>query len=958
MFDPHAEQALVRPSATAEDALAIARSAYSLDGTATELGSNQDRNYLLTTPGARFLLKFDNDAFSTAELEAQNEVLLHLSAAGISVPTPIRDTAGAWISSATLDGRTLRARLLTFVEGESLVSDGHLFPSIISRLGALAGSVSAALAPMLVLERDLQWDMRNAMAVIEAYAGSIADASRREAVLVKSREAWPLVMAHALPVQLIHGDITDDNVVGPRDALGRVCPETVIDWGDLSGGWRVAELAVTLSCIMHHNRGHALDAMPAVAAFDAQVPLSDAELAALWPLVVLRGAVVVASGAHQLSLEPDNTYVAQRVEHEWHIFDTAAQLPFRLAHAAVRAATGRPGDAAPKPKAAVLEGVEAEYVHLDSTSPHLHRGVFLADDAEERVTAGAVAAGKAPVFAYGEPRLTRTATPGPTAPATTPLFLGVRVPPGTQLYAPFSGHLKASESGVSFLGSFGRIIFTGIEGASGAIPAGKPLGVGDGEVTIQWLRPGTVSAPLFADTPSVPAWRRLTYDPAPLLSLPPATWVPDAASERARRDDVTPSAAERYYECAPQIERGFREVLYDTAARGYVDMVNNVAGVGHGHPRLADAVAAQLLTLNTNNRFLYASLAEYVDRLRTFAPHPSLSAVLLVNSGSEAIELALKLAHAHTGRRDVVALREGYHGWTEGADAVSTSAFDNPSALYSRPAHVHVADAVNTYRDPRSGDAAAVEDLLTALDAKGTPVGAFIAEPVFGNGGGIVYPAGYLTAVYAAVRARGGLCIADEVQVGLGRLGHFAWGVDQAGVVPDILAVAKALGNAYPLGAVFTTPEIAGSLAREGMFFSSAGGATASAVAGLAVLDIMRDEGLQANAASVGDFLVGRLGELMNRHRIIGCVHGMGLYQGVELVRDRESREPATSETAWVCERMLGYGVIVQPTSERQNVLKIKPPLTITREHADVFVDALDAVLGELEERMGGRSRA
>lgn len=968
MFDPHAEQPLLRPFVTAEDALSVARASYGLDGGVKELGSNQDRNFLLTTSGPRYLLKFDNDAFSTAELEAQNYALLHLSSARISVPTPIRDSSGAWISRATtVDGRIVRARLLSFVEGESLVSDGHLFPSIIARLGSLAGRVVAALAPLPPLERDLQWDMRNAMTVIEAYAPSIADETRRAAVLAKAREAWPLVTAHALPIQMIHGDITDDNVVGPRDTLGRVRPETVIDWGDLGAGWRVAELAVTLSCIMHHNRSHPLDAIPAVTAFNDEMKLTDAELAALWPLVVLRGAVVVASGAHQLALEPDNTYVAERMAHEWHIFDTAAQLDFSLAHAAVRAATGRPDESAPTPKARLLDGLDVEYVRLDSTSPHLHRGVFLAEDAEERLTSEAARTGKIPVFAYGEPRLTRTAAPGPEVPKAAALFLAVLVPAGTQLRAPFSGQVKAGDRELSLLGAFGRIILGGVSGASGAVAAGKALAEAgefsphseltpDGEVTVQWLRPGTASAPAFVDAAALPAWKRMTFEPAPLLGLASADWLPDVTVERARRDGVTASAAERYYELPPAIERGWREVLYDTAGRGYLDMVNNVAGVGHGHPRLADAVAQQLLTLNTNNRFLYSSLAEYVERLRAWAPDPSLSAVLLVNSGSEAVELALKLAYAHTGRRDVVVLREGYHGWTGASDAISTSVFDNPSALGSRPAYVHVAEAVNPYRNPKSAEqyAAGVEALLSALDLAGTPAGAFVAEPVFGNGGGVVYPAGYLAEVYGAVRARGGLCIADEVQVGLGRLGHHTWGVHEQDVVPDIVVVAKALGNAYPLGAVFTKPEIAASLAREGMFFSSAGGATASAVAGLAVLDIMRDEGLQANAAAVGDLLAERFAELMQRHPVIGCVHGMGLYQGVELVCDRESKQPATAETAWVCERMLDYGVIIQPTSERQNVLKIKPPLTLTKEHADVFVRALDAVLSELEERTRG----
>jgi 4-aminobutyrate aminotransferase-like enzyme len=216
---------------------------------------------------------------------------------------------------------------------------------------------------------------------------------------------------------------------------------------------------------------------------------------------------------------------------------------------------------------------------------------------------------------------------------------------------------------------------------------------------------------------------------------------------------------------------------------------------------------------------------------------------------------------------------------------------------------------------------------------------------VLGNAGGVVPPAGYLSLVYEQVRARGGLCIADEVQVGYGRLGNHFWGVQQQGVVPDILTIAKAMGNGYPLGAVLTRRDIAESLAREGNFFSSAGGSPVSCVAGLAVLDVIRDESLQQNADAVGRHLAGRLAELAERHPLIGRLHGLGLYQGVELVRDRDTREPATSETAAICERMLELGVIVQPTSERQNVLKIKPPLCLSRESADFFVDRLDEVL-------------
>ncbi|KAB1657950.1 aminotransferase [Pseudoclavibacter chungangensis] len=973
MFDPTVETDLVRPDVTADDAVLLALDAFGITGTVTELGSNQDRNYLLTpsddTDG-RFLLKFDNDVFPDDDLDAQNSVLVRLAERGLAVPTPVAALAGGRIGRAeTPGGRVLRARLLMFVEGDSLVDDGHLATGVLTALGSLAGRTVAELAAIddPRLDRDLQWDMRNALAVVEAYAPEVDDPERRARVLRAARDAWAAVsdVAERLPVQVIHGDLTDDNVVGTRDALGRVVPTSIIDFGDLSTGWRVAEIAVTVSSLLHHQVDRTFDVFETVRAFAERVALDDTEIAALWPLVVLRGAVLVVSGAHQVALEAGNDYARERMEHEWRIFEAADALDTGVADAAIRAATGRAATPTPEPGHVMLPALGtagATPVRLDTASPHLHRAAWQDPDIEDSLLADVTATGAFGVLAYGEHRLTRTLPPGLALPRTASLATEIAVPAtGTDVVAPFDAELAVDALGTLALhGSFGRIELQGATADEpGPVAAGTTIGHADGgaRLVLRWLRPGTIEAPAFVTAPELPAWQRLTADPAPLLGLSPADWLPDAVTERHRHESAMAGAAERYYEVAPQIERGWRELLFDGTGRAYLDLVNNVAGIGHGHPRMADAVHEQLLTLNTNSRFLYRALADYVERLVALAPDPSLDAVLLVNSGSEAVDLALHLARVHTGRNDVVTLREAYHGWTIASDAVSTSAYDNPHAAATRPEWVHVADAVNPYRGrhrgPDSGAAYAadVERLLTALDEAGRPVGAFLCEPVFGNGGGIVLPDGYLSAVYESVRRRGGVCIADEVQVGLGRLGHVMWGVEQQGVVPDILVVAKALGNAYPLGAVLTTREIAASLEHEGMFFSSAGGATASAVAGLAVLDVMRDEGLQHNAAVVGDHLAARFAELATRHPIVGAVHGTGLYQGVEFVRDRVTLEPAVEETEWVCERLLDHGVIMQSTSERRNVLKVKPPLTLTAAHADLFVDALDAVLNELESR-------
>ncbi|MCX4854868.1 aminotransferase class III-fold pyridoxal phosphate-dependent enzyme [Streptomyces canus] len=378
-------------------------------------------------------------------------------------------------------------------------------------------------------------------------------------------------------------------------------------------------------------------------------------------------------------------------------------------------------------------------------------------------------------------------------------------------------------------------------------------------------------------------------------------------------------------------------------------MLNNVTILGHGHPALSDAVHRQWRRLNTNSRFHYGSVVELSERLTALLPE-ILDTVFLVNSGSEAVDLALRLAWAATGRQDTVAVEEAYHGWTYASDAVSTSIADNPNALSSRPSWVHTVAAPNSYRGRRRGAEArryAPEAVarITELAEQGHPPAAFISEPFYGNAGGIPLPDGYLRQVYDATRAVGGLCIADEVQVGYGRLGTHFWGFEQQGVVPDIVTVAKAMGNGHPLGAVITRREIADAYRTQGYFFSSAGGSPVSSVVGLTVLDVLRDERLQDNALEVGGYLKQRLEELAARHPLIGAVHGSGLYLGVEFVRNRETLEPATEETAAICNRLRELGVIVQPTSDRQCVLKIKPPMCLTRQSADVFAAALDDVL-------------
>jgi 4-aminobutyrate aminotransferase-like enzyme/Ser/Thr protein kinase RdoA (MazF antagonist) len=938
-FDFFEQGALPAPEIPAARAELLARERYGVDGAATELGSQQDANFLIDAPGGRYVLKVSN---------------------------PGRD--GRPVQPVSLGERTGAMRLVTFLDGEVLSEARYLAPSVVASLGDLAGRTSRALATFAepIPPRVLQWDLRYAREVVTRLAGHAAVPGGAGSVRVAAAEAAEALApyAEALPVQPVHGDLTDDNVIATVDGDGRRRPVGVIDFGDLTESWAIAELAVTCSSLLWYAEGDLTAILPAVRAFDHVRPVSDDELSALWPLIVLRAAALMVSGRQQASVDGGNAYAAANLDREWRIFERSVSVPIAVGTELVRSSVRPPG---PRPavRGRPLLSAPGGVVRLDLsvTSPGLHGGRFLEDGAVPRLAAEALArTGSAVAYVpYLRPRLTRTVLNTPEAPATAGLGVEVFAAGPLEIRAPWAGVLEARGGTVSLRSADEPALWLSADGldvADGtAVEAGDPIGRitgDDGPATLR-VQAGDLRErpPFFVTAAMAGAWARVCPDPAPLIDPAP---VPDedppgAGALLARRDSAFAAVQEHYYAAPPRIERGWRHHLFDVGGRAYLDMVNNVSILGHGHPRLADAIAEQWRLLNTNSRFHYLAVVEFSERLAALLPDP-LDTVFLVNSGTEAVDLALRLAWAATGRRDVVAVREAYHGWSDATDAISTSVADNPNALDTRPSWVHTVAAPNAYRGRYRGAEAHryAEDAVAEIEEmtrSGRPPAAFLAEPFYGNAGGMALPDGYLRRVYAAVRRAGGLCAADEVQAGYGRLGHHFWGFEQQGVVPDIVTVAKAMGNGHPLGAVVTTRAVAERFRGQGYFFSSAGGSPVSCVAGLTVLDVLRDEGLQENARVVGDHLRRRLLALADRHPIVGAVHGMGLYLGAEMVRDRTTLEPATEETAAICERMRELGVVMQPTSDRMCVLKIKPPLGIGIADADFFADTLDRVLTE-----------
>ena len=432
------------------------------------------------------------------------------------------------------------------------------------------------------------------------------------------------------------------------------------------------------------------------------------------------------------------------------------------------------------------------------------------------------------------------------------------------------------------------------------------------------------------------------FDPAAAGTLP--------ATERAmieRRQRLLGPAYRLFYDRPLHIVRGEGVWLYGPDGERYLDAYNNVASVGHSHPRVVAAIAEQAATLNTHTRYLHDGVLEYAEKL--LATFPSeLSQAIFTCTGSEANDLALRIARSQTGASGVIVTQLAYHGVTAAVAAVS------PSLGQAVPLGVdtRAVPAPDTYRhDPATLGArfaAQVQQAIDDLLRHGIRPAALLVDTLFTSDGVYADPAGFLAPAVEAVRAAGGLFIADEVQAGFARTGSCMWGFQRHGVVPDIVTMGKPMGNGHPVAAVVARPEAMARFGREARYFNTFGGNPVSCAAARATLEVIQEEGLQDNAARTGRYLREGLRRLGQRHAWIGDVRGDGLFIGVELVRDRDAKAPAREETHRFVNRMREARILLSATGLHGNVLKIRPQLPFGRDHADMLLDAADRILAEL----------
>lgn len=425
----------------------------------------------------------------------------------------------------------------------------------------------------------------------------------------------------------------------------------------------------------------------------------------------------------------------------------------------------------------------------------------------------------------------------------------------------------------------------------------------------------------------------------------------DISALIARRERLLGRNMSLFYEEPVHLVRGEGVWLYDADGRRYLDCYNNVPHVGHCHPRVVEAIARQAATLNTHTRYLHEGILDYVERL-TATFDPSLDAAILTCTGSEANDVALRMAQALTGRTGVIATDFTYHGNTAAVSQLST----RMPPVGGFGGHVRHVPAPDSYR-PLGGApgaafadafAAAVEEAIASLSASPHGFSALIIDPFFANEGFPDLPAGFLDKAVAAVRRAGGVVIADEVQPGFGRTGSHFWGHQRAGLRPDIVTLGKPMGNGHPIGGVIANIDTVNAFRKAFRYFNTFGGNPVSCAAATAVLDVIGDEGLVQNARLVGEHARAGFARLADKHDIIGDVRGSGLFMGIELVLDRAAKTPAADLTTRVINEMRARGILMGKLGIHQSTTKIRPPMPFSKENADLMLSTLDDVLTRL----------
>lgn len=1008
---------LLPPVLTIDFVAATIAELYGLTGELSPLDSERDQNFRLkATDGSQWVVKIANAAEDLAALEFQAGLLRHAAEIDPGLPLPLLKPTRAGDLLGTCraaDGTKHFVRMVTWLPGKPFAK-GEKSPELLADFGGLLGRLTRALQGYAHAGaiRAFDWDLmeagrsRNRLVYVD-------DSERRD-LLTYFLDRFDRHVRPALKrarAQVIHGDANDYNVLVDEGTGRRVTG--LIDFGDAIHSPLINEVAVAAAYAIMDRPAPIEDAAAMAAAFHRVNPLLPEEIDLLFDLMALRLVISVTMSAARRDRARDNAYLAISEAPAWNLLRRLRAMDPIFAAAILRRACGFeavPGSRAVtqwlqenrRSFAAILDRPVASYakglvpfgdpghpvaVASASRQPDKAEEVWNAYAAQQGIELGLGPWGEdrpvytadafASTLAAGERRSlhlgldfflpgganVRTPLPATVADiyvTDLPLDYGHAIMleheprPGLRFYSLW-GHLSAASA---------RNVKVGDKLQAGAVVGqlgrSNENGGWQPHVHLQLIayRPAAAADVIGAgESRYADLWAELFPDAAAFAGLPA-----EALEQSGRpRDELLTRRREKLirnlsisYQTPMKIVRGEGVHLYDDRGRAYLDCYNNVAHLGHANPEIVAVLAKQAARLNTNTRYLHDNIVAYAEALTATLPQ-HLTIAAFVCSGSEANDLALRMARNHTDRQGVVAMDWAYHGHLLSLQQVSPYKYKRKGGK-GRPAFTGEAALPDAYRAPADWPKAeigrryaeSVGRAAAEIEAAGYPPAAFIAESLPSSAGQIVLPEGYLAAAYAAARAAGALVIADEVQIGFGRIGSHMWAFEAEGAAPDIVTMGKPIGNGHPMAAVVTTREIADSFNNGMEYFNTFGGNPVSCAVGLKVLEILERDRLRENALRLGNDLLSRMGCLMEKHDLIGDVRGRGLMLGIELVEDRRTKAPATQAASRLVEFCRRNGVLLGTDGPADNVIKMRPAMVFTARDADFLMQVLEAGFAEL----------
>ena len=991
------------------DAKDIVLELYNITGTAAKLPGEIDANFKISVNGfPSYILKISPSDSDAKELDFQKAILQHLETKNNAILAPKikADVRGNTISSITLNKKVHHVRLLTYVEGRLWNTVHPKLNDLCFSLGEKAGNLTYLLQDFTHenATKKFDWDIAQSLWTKQYIYLFSDDKQNLVSYFITEFESF-FADYKDLRKSVVHNDVNDNNCIVNNNIL-QPKVTAIIDFGDAVQTQIINDVAITCAYAIMDTEDPLETSLAIVKGYHSSFSLTEKELSFLYILIGMRLVISVTKAALNKTQHPDNSYLLVSEQPAWTLLEKWHKIAVDFAYFSFRNACGfiaHPNQTKfeqwAKDKSFSLKELfptinKNKIHHIDLSVSSAFSGhqeefnnldalQFKIEQLQKEVPDTIISGG------YLEPRALYTSpeydTRGNYGKRSRVIHLGIDfwLPAYTPVHALFDGEvviavndagnkeygglvvLKHQQKDFIFYTLYGHnTIESALQHNVGdVVKKGKQVSVlanypenGEWaphlhfEIMLSLLE-YTNDFPGVGYYHQIEVWKSICPDPNLLFKVAglPQNLTDTSKDILSFRKQHLGKSLNLQYQQPLHIVKGANQYLIDNFGQKYLDTVNNVAHVGHENFNVVKTGQRQMALLNTNTRYLHENINTAAAALLTTLPK-ELSVIHFVNSGSEANELALRMVKACTGSSEIIASEHGYHGNTNATINISSYKFDGKGGT-GKPKNTHIFPIPNAFRGKYTGKhtvekyAEEVQFLIDDIERQNTKVGGFIIEPIISCGGQVELPKGFLKKTYQKIKKAGGLCISDEVQTGLGRVGKTFWGFQLHDVIPDIVTIGKPLGNGHPVAAVACTKEVATQFANGMEFFNTFGGNPVSCAIATAVLQEVQEKKLQENALKIGNFLKTELTKLAKEHLIIGDVRGQGLFLGFELVDAKLN--PLPDKTAYLIDRMKFFGILMSVDGPDHNVIKIKPPITFTQQQAEEVIFYLKLVFKE-----------